>query len=50
MRDIWFLFCMAGLASMFAAILMGVIADFFSWRAAVNRQAWWRHVTGLDQK
>lgn len=50
MRDFWFLLCMAGLAAMAAAIVIGAVVDFLDWRAGVNREAWWRHVTGLDQK
>ena len=48
MRDIWFLFCMCGLAGLFICVAVGAVVDFFSWRAAVNRQAWWRHVCGID--
>ena len=49
MRDIWFLLCMAGLAGMVAAIVIGVVVDFFDWKATVNRAAWWRHVCGLGE-
>jgi hypothetical protein len=47
MHDFWFLSCVFGLVFMAAAVVIGAIADFFSWRAELNREAWWRHVTGL---
>ena len=49
MRDFWFLVCVAGLTAMTTGIVIGIVVDFLDWRSCVNREAWWRHVTGMDR-